>query len=158
MKDDLVVDAEFVDQIWLAVILTPASSGPSSSMPLGIARCLRRATWSLPHHVPSPQILPTRRMSTASSILPDDIYDIIVVGGGIAGLALTTSLRNLHPLLNCLKIVSQDTSKSLKIALIERNSLKPSTLSGAPANRCSSLTPSSVRFLQGQSPLAIVDS
>ena len=81
-----------------------------------------------------------------------------IFGGGIAGLALTTSLRNLHPLLNCLKIVSQDTSKSLKIALIERNSLKPSTLSGAPANRCSSLTPSSVCFLQGQSPLAIVDS
>jgi cation diffusion facilitator CzcD-associated flavoprotein CzcO len=37
-----------------------------------------------------------RRVSTAAQILPDDIYDIVIVGGGIAGLALTTSLRTTH--------------------------------------------------------------
>ena len=64
-------------------------------MPLGIPRCLPRLASSLPRHVVSQKILPARRISTATSILPDDIYDIIVVGGGIAGLALTTSLRTL---------------------------------------------------------------
>jgi NADPH-dependent 2,4-dienoyl-CoA reductase/sulfur reductase-like enzyme len=34
-----------------------------------------------------------RRLSTVSSILPDDIYDVVIVGGGIAGLALATRLR-----------------------------------------------------------------
>ena len=34
-----------------------------------------------------------RQISTAAQVLPDDIYDIVIVGGGIAGLALTTSLR-----------------------------------------------------------------
>lgn len=45
--------------------------------------------------------------------------------------------------------VSSDRTNDLKIALIERNSLKTSKLSGPPGNRCSSLTPGSVRFLQG---------
>ena len=45
--------------------------------------------------------------------------------------------------------VSSDTTKDLKVALIERNTLQPSNLSGPPGNRCSSLTPGSVRFLQG---------
>ena len=36
---------------------------------------------------------PVSQLSTVSSILPDDIYDVVIVGGGIVGLALATGLR-----------------------------------------------------------------
>ena len=60
-------------------------------MPRRIARCLPRALF----HVSSsalPRLVSLRQVSTVTSILPDDIYDVVVVGGGIAGLALTTGL------------------------------------------------------------------
>ena len=69
---------------------------PSFRMPPGIARCLPRARF----HVPSsalPRLASLRQVSTVTSILPDDIYDVVVVGGGIAGLALTTGLRPTLP-------------------------------------------------------------
>ena len=45
--------------------------------------------------------------------------------------------------------VSSERTRGLKLALVERNALKPSALNGPPRNRCSSLTPGSVKFLQG---------
>ncbi|KAG9236013.1 putative ubiquinone biosynthesis monooxygenase coq6 [Amylocarpus encephaloides] len=69
-----------------------------------------------------------------------DIYDIVCVGGGPAGLSLLAALRS-NPL----------TSR-LRIALIESQSLSPTRTFSLPStqfsNRCSSLTPSSVRFLK----------
>jgi hypothetical protein len=56
---------------------------------------------------------------------------------------------SVRPLQCNLIEVSSDATKDLKVALIERNALQPSNLSGPPGNRCSSLTPGSVRFLQG---------
>jgi hypothetical protein len=49
----------------------------------------------LARYNPVPKSPFLRQVSTAPQILPDDIYDIVVVGGGIAGLALTTSLRTI---------------------------------------------------------------
>jgi hypothetical protein len=91
-----------------------------------------------------------RRLSTASTVLADDLYDVIIVGGGIAGLAMATSLGVppfVHPRAD---VASFDLGQQLKIALVERNALKSETLSGPPRNRCSSLTPSSVKLLQGK--------
>ncbi|OXV12018.1 hypothetical protein Egran_00221 [Elaphomyces granulatus] len=69
-----------------------------------------------------------------------DIYDIVCVGGGPAGLGLVTALRALPV-----------TSK-LKVALIESQDLsRARTWAPEPlhfSNRCSSLTPSSVSFLE----------
>jgi hypothetical protein len=115
-------------------------------MPPGIARCLPRAPFRIPSSA-LPRFVSLRQVSTVTSILPDDIYDVVVVGGGIVGLALTAGLRMTFQYR--LIEVSSDTTKDLKIALIERNVLKPSSLSGPPGNRCSSLTSGSVRFLQG---------
>ena len=115
-------------------------------MPPPIARCLPRALFHVPSSALS-RFVSLRQVSTVASILPDDIYDVVVVGGGIAGLALATGLCRL--LSYKLIEVSSDTTKDLKIALIEQNALKAYHLSGPPGNRCSSLTPESVRFLQG---------
>ncbi|PQE31339.1 ubiquinone biosynthesis monooxygenase COQ6 protein [Rutstroemia sp. NJR-2017a WRK4] len=80
-----------------------------------------------------------RTFATAASTSPD-IYDVVCVGGGPAGLSLAAALR------------SNPTTSSLRIALIESQPLaasrnwtpKPNEFS----NRCSSLTPKSVRFLK----------
>jgi len=40
----------------------------------------------------APRVGLARQLSTASSILLEDIYDVVIVGGGIAGLALATGL------------------------------------------------------------------
>jgi ubiquinone biosynthesis monooxygenase Coq6 len=87
--------------------------------------------------------------------LPDNIYDVVCVGGGPAGLSLLSALRmyqtqelpdaNVH-------LGSSPVTSGLKVALIEGQDLKKSTLRNpSPAsfsNRCSSLTPASVRFLK----------
>ncbi|CAK4033652.1 Ubiquinone biosynthesis monooxygenase COQ6, mitochondrial [Lecanosticta acicola] len=67
-----------------------------------------------------------------------EIYDLVCIGGGPAGLSLISALR------------SNASTKDLKIALVDGQDLKTSRTLNDPnafANRCSSLTPSSVRFL-----------
>ncbi|KAF7560845.1 hypothetical protein G7046_g3298 [Stylonectria norvegica] len=68
-----------------------------------------------------------------------DIYDVICVGGGPAGLSLLTALR------------ANPVTAGLKVALVEAQDLsKVSAFSLPPtqfSNRCSSLTPSSAQFL-----------
>ena len=68
-----------------------------------------------------------------------EIYDIVCIGGGPVGLSLISALR------------SHASTKSLKIALIDSQNLTPAQISDdltSFSNRCSSLTPSSVRFLR----------
>ncbi|THV49025.1 hypothetical protein BGAL_0215g00100 [Botrytis galanthina] len=69
-----------------------------------------------------------------------DVYDVVCVGGGPAGLSLVAALR-ANPL-----------TRNLRLALIEPQSLSKSLnwkpRDGEYSNRCSSLTPKSVRFLK----------
>lgn len=77
---------------------------------------------------------------TSSSQAAPEIYDVVCVGGGPAGLSLLIALR------------SSPATSSLKIALIESQDLSKIRQFALPqssfSNRCSSLTPSSVRFLE----------
>lgn len=79
--------------------------------------------------------------SAAASTTPTgpEIFDIVCVGGGPAGLSLVSALR------------AHRATQNLKIALIDSQSLSATSSGGSSeafSNRCSSLTPSSVRFLQ----------
>lgn len=76
--------------------------------------------------------------STAATLSSTpELYDVVCIGGGPAGLSLISALR------------SNASTKNLKIALIDGQDLKASSSNDPKAfsNRCSSLTPSSVRFL-----------
>ncbi|KAF2736618.1 ubiquinone biosynthesis monooxygenase COQ6 [Polyplosphaeria fusca] len=81
-----------------------------------------------------------RRFASSSAATPE-IYDVVCVGGGPAGLSLLTGLRN------------SPVTTGLKIALIEGQDLSKSRLPenaslDSFSNRCSSLTPASVKNLQ----------
>lgn len=76
-----------------------------------------------------------------TSTLKPEIYDIVTIGGGPVGLSFVAALRT-HP-----------STRHLKIALIDSQDLTPRSLTvGEDAtdfsNRCSSLTPTSVRYLK----------
>ncbi|EFX03480.1 ubiquinone biosynthesis monooxgenase [Grosmannia clavigera kw1407] len=75
----------------------------------------------------------------AGTAKADDIYDVVCVGGGPAGLSLLTALR------------ANPVTAGLRLALVEAQDLDQlRAYSPAPekfANRCSSLTPSSARYL-----------
>ncbi|OJD19641.1 ubiquinone biosynthesis monooxygenase COQ6 [Emergomyces pasteurianus Ep9510] len=91
-----------------------------------------------------------RAISSSRSIQPPDIYDIVCVGGGPAGLGLLAALR------------SSPITSNLRVALIESQNLsnvrswnlEPTQFS----NRVSSLTPSSVSFLKDIGVWEHVDS
>ncbi|KAI1178794.1 ubiquinone biosynthesis hydrox [Nemania sp. FL0916] len=82
-----------------------------------------------------------------------DIYDVVCVGGGPAGLsllaALSTSMANGR--LNKMSTEANPTTAGLRVALIEAQDLSKLRSWQLPSdrfsNRCSSLTPSSAVFL-----------
>ncbi|KAI2619324.1 ubiquinone biosynthesis hydrox [Hypoxylon sp. NC1633] len=88
----------------------------------------------------SRRLLPrqSRSYSNAGAQAPD-IYDVVCVGGGPAGLSLLTALR------------ANPTTASLRVALVEAQDLRKVRAWTMPpnrfSNRCSSLTPTSARFL-----------
>ncbi|KAK2025242.1 ubiquinone biosynthesis mono0xygenase COQ6 [Colletotrichum zoysiae] len=77
--------------------------------------------------------------SPASSVAEPDIYDVVCVGGGPAGLSLLTALR------------ANPVTSRLRVALVEAQDLSKirswDLSSGQFSNRCSSLTPTSAHYL-----------
>ncbi|EQL00460.1 hypothetical protein G6O67_007048 [Ophiocordyceps sinensis] len=73
------------------------------------------------------------------SIKTDQIYDVVCVGGGPAGLSLLAALR------------SSPVTSQLRVALVEAQHLSKTAAFSLPptqfSNRCSSLTPASAQFL-----------
>ncbi|KAJ4287319.1 putative ubiquinone biosynthesis monooxygenase [Kalmusia sp. IMI 367209] len=81
-----------------------------------------------------------RRFASSSTNAPE-IYDVVCVGGGPAGLSLLAGLK------------ASPTTNGLKVALIEgqdlqKNRLQKDASLESFSNRCSSLTPASVKNLQ----------
>ena len=88
-------------------------------------------------HLPPP--LRRALYSTTTSTSKAEIYDLVCIGGGPAGLSLLSALR------------SEPSAKRLKIALIDSQDLtspKVPSKENAYSNRCSSLTPASIGFLR----------
>jgi ubiquinone biosynthesis monooxygenase Coq6 len=82
-----------------------------------------------------------RRFASSSADAPE-VYDVVCVGGGPAGLSLLSGLK------------ASPATNSLKVALIEgqdlqKNRLRKDASLESFSNRCSSLTPASVKNLQG---------
>lgn len=82
-----------------------------------------------------------RRFASSSASAPE-VYDVVCVGGGPAGLSLLAGLK------------ASPVTRGLKVALIEGQDIQKNRLSKDASlesfsNRCSSLTPASVRNLQG---------
>lgn len=110
-------------------------------MPPRLSLGARRALLSTTPGVRIRIALP-RRFASSSTDTPE-IYDVVCVGGGPAGLSLLSGLK-ASPITN-----------GLKVALIEgqdlqKNRLKKDASLESFSNRCSSLTPASVRNLQGE--------
>ncbi|KAH8676646.1 hypothetical protein BGZ60DRAFT_371620 [Tricladium varicosporioides] len=105
--------------------------------PLPSYRCARQLSGSVSSSCT--RQLYRQRRSYATSRKPE-VFDVVCVGGGPAGLSLLAALR------------SNPITCHLRIALIESQSLAPlRSYSPSPStfsNRCSSLTPNSVRFLK----------
>ncbi|KAK6227299.1 ubiquinone biosynthesis mono0xygenase COQ6 [Colletotrichum tabaci] len=88
------------------------------------------------------QIQARRSYASASATSPAaelDVYDVVCVGGGPAGLSLLTALR------------SNPATSRLRVALVEAQDLSKlrtwNLPSGQFSNRCSSLTPTSAQYL-----------
>ncbi|KAI9792540.1 MAG: putative ubiquinone biosynthesis monooxygenase [Peltula sp. TS41687] len=113
---------------------------PRSLLPL--SRPMLRRTHHLQrlrHHKRRYAAPATAPDPTAESSSPE-IYDVVCIGGGPAGLSVLTALR------------ASEATSHLKLALVERqdlSKLRGWTLSSDQySNRVSSLTPSSVAFLE----------
>ncbi|KAL6868582.1 hypothetical protein J3F83DRAFT_737658 [Trichoderma novae-zelandiae] len=80
-----------------------------------------------------------RRSYATASSPSHDIYDVVCIGGGPAGLSLLTALR------------ANPTTSRLRVALIEAQDLSKTASFSLPptqfSNRCSSLTPTTAQFL-----------
>ncbi|KAF9927748.1 putative ubiquinone biosynthesis monooxygenase [Mortierella alpina] len=111
-----------------------------------ISRCMNPAsTTPMTHHFRPHRIAHIRSQSTSASTaagasVPPEQYDVVIVGGGIAGSALACALA------------SAKASGAQRIALIEAFDLS-NHINWAPrpdqySNRVSSLTPKSVAFLK----------
>ncbi|EMC94980.1 hypothetical protein BAUCODRAFT_110130 [Baudoinia panamericana UAMH 10762] len=82
-----------------------------------------------------------RLWSSAVSVTPGkpDIYDVVCIGGGPAGLSFASALK------------AHSATRALKVALIDAQDITTSRTGNdgdAYSNRCSSLTPASSRFLR----------
>lgn len=105
-----------------------------------------RLSPGVPRAFSSPAILRTqlrshRRFASSSADVPD-VYDVVCVGGGPAGLSLLAGLK------------ASPVTRGLRVALIEgqdlqKNRLQKDASLDSFSNRCSSLTPASVKNLQG---------
>ncbi|TEA21206.1 Ubiquinone biosynthesis monooxygenase COQ6 [Colletotrichum sidae] len=77
--------------------------------------------------------------TTTSSAAEPDVYDVVCVGGGPAGLSLLTALR------------ANPVTSRLRVALVEAQDLSKIRAWSLPddkfSNRCSSLTPTSAQYL-----------
>ncbi|KAF6842899.1 ubiquinone biosynthesis mono0xygenase COQ6 [Colletotrichum musicola] len=77
--------------------------------------------------------------ASAASAAEPDVYDVVCVGGGPAGLSLLTALR------------ANPTTSRLRVALVEAQDLSKVRAWQLPSdrfsNRCSSLTPTSAQYL-----------
>ncbi|KAF2435755.1 ubiquinone biosynthesis hydrox [Tothia fuscella] len=95
-------------------------------------------------HVPRSGLVNIRRRTFATTLQRNaatpELFDVVCVGGGPAGLSLLAGLR------------ASPATSGLKVALIEWQDLaKNQTHSPSPtvySNRCSSLTPASVAYLK----------
>jgi len=81
-----------------------------------------------------------RRFASSTANAPE-VYDVVCVGGGPAGLSLLAGLK------------ASPVTRGLKVALIEGQDMQKNRLSNDASldsfsNRCSSLTPASVKNLQ----------
>ncbi|XMA19463.1 hypothetical protein WAI453_012254 [Rhynchosporium graminicola] len=85
------------------------------------------------------QLVRQRRRYASTTSTSPEIFDVVCVGGGPAGLSLLAALR------------SSPATANLRVALVESQDLSKTRAFSLPpaqfSNRCSSLTPSSVRFL-----------
>ncbi|KAH7399666.1 hypothetical protein BKA66DRAFT_565730 [Pyrenochaeta sp. MPI-SDFR-AT-0127] len=86
------------------------------------------------------RVRPHRRFASTAADAPE-VYDVVCVGGGPAGLSLLTALK------------ASPITSGLKVALIEgqdlqKNRLQKDASLESFSNRCSSLTPASVKNLQ----------
>jgi ubiquinone biosynthesis monooxygenase Coq6 len=102
----------------------------------------------------------TRTFATAAqrNAANPELYDVVCVGGGPAGLSLLAGL-SMNIILMGLAIANSNglgaspATSGLKVALIESLDLaKNQVQTSSPtiySNRCSSLTPASVKYLKG---------
>lgn len=104
-----------------------------------------RMSFTVPRAATTPAVrfrIRLQRRCASSSTSTPEIYDVVCVGGGPAGLSLLAGLK-ASPITN-----------GLKVALVEgqdlqKNRLQKDASLESFSNRCSSLTPASVKNLQG---------
>lgn len=111
-------------------------------------------TWRTSHR----QIQCIKRRSYAQINGTPEIYDVVCVGGGPAGLSLLAALSKYEAKSNQKHVLtisgSSPATSGLKVALVEGQDLRKAKLqnptTGVFSNRCSSLTPASVGFLKSK--------